>query len=162
MSCETLALRRSRCTFFGGGWCPGRFHVEPLDRIGFVAGSRFIKIFGGIGKLRGEFGDEFDANFVAAWTDRRTDRGEQIGGLAAKFLLHAADGFFGNAGKSSAPTRMNCGNGALLGIDEKNGNAIGGLHSEATVGHIRDRCVAMRRFGSGGGKAMDQVGMNLL
>ena len=55
----------------------GGLHIEPLERIGFFAGAGFIEIVRGIGKLRGEFGDEVGGNFVAAGADGRTDCGEE-------------------------------------------------------------------------------------
>src|ERR1700739_1470899 len=51
----------------------GRLHVEPLERIGFFAGTGLVEIVGGIGELRGEFGDEVSGDFVAAWADRGAD-----------------------------------------------------------------------------------------
>ena len=95
----------------------GRFHVEPLERIGLFAGARFVEIFDGISELRGEFGDEVGGHFVATGPDGRTDRGEEIRRLAAKFELHSADGFLGDAGEGAAPTGVNGGYGLIFWID---------------------------------------------
>ena len=64
---------------FGRGLVAGGHHVEPLERVGFFAGVRLVEIIGGIGELRGELGDEFGADFVAAGADAWTDGGEEIG-----------------------------------------------------------------------------------
>ncbi len=139
-----------------------RRHVEPLQRIGFVTGARFIEIFRGIGELRGELGKEVRSDFVAACADGRADRGEQVGRHAAKFQAHPANRFFGDAGERALPTRMNGGDGAFLGINEKNGNAIGSLHREKQVGTICRAGVTLARLRGRGAEKMDRVGMNLL
>lgn len=108
----------------------GRFHVEPLERIGFFAGAGLVEVVSGIGELRGEFGDKVGGDFVAARTDRRADRGKEIGGFGAEFELHAADGLLRDSGESAAPTGMNGGNGALFRIHQEDRDAIGGLNAE--------------------------------
>jgi len=95
----------------------GRLHVEPLEGIGLFAGAGFIEVVGSIGELRCEFGDEVGGNFVAAGSDGRTDRGEEIGRLAAKFELHSANGFLSDAGERAAPTGVNGGYGSFFWID---------------------------------------------
>jgi len=95
----------------------GRLHVEPLEWVGLIARAGFIEEVGGIGELGGEFGDKVGGDFVAAGADGRTDGGEEIGGLAAKFELHLADGFLGDAGERSTPARVNRGNGPFFWID---------------------------------------------
>ncbi len=137
-------------------------HVEPLQRIGFIAAARFIEIIAGIGKLRGEFRDEVRANFVAASANRRTDRGEEISGLAAQFQAHPANRLFGNPGQRAFPTRMNGGDGAFLRVNEKNGNAVGRLHAEQQAGVIRGGGVALAGVRGRGGEKVDSVGVNLL
>ena len=75
---RAIGLAEIEVDMFGGRLVAGRLHVEPLERIGFFAGAGFIEIVRGIGKLRGEFGDEVGGNFVAAGADGRTDCGEEI------------------------------------------------------------------------------------
>ena len=58
----------------------GGHHVEPLQWIGFFAGAEFVEIFFGVGKLRGEFGDQFGADFVATAADGGAERGENVRG----------------------------------------------------------------------------------
>ena len=95
---RTVGFAKVEMDVFRGWLVAGRLHVEPLERIGFFAGAGFIEIVGGIGELRGEFGDEVGGHFVAAGADGRTDCGEEIGRLAAKFELHLASGFLSDAG----------------------------------------------------------------
>src|SRR5450432_4749744 len=103
-----------------------RTHVEPLNWIGLVASARFVKVFGSILELGGKFGYQLNADLVAAGTDRRTNRGEKIVGLAAEFSLHAANGFLRDACEGAAPAGVNCSDSSFLGIDQKNRHAIGG------------------------------------
>src|ERR1700730_17702996 len=53
----------------------GGHPVEPLERVGLVAGAEFGETVGGVGKFRGDGGGDCRAYFVAAATDRRADRG---------------------------------------------------------------------------------------
>jgi len=108
----------------------GGLHIEPLERIGFFAGERFVEVVAGVCKLRGEFGDQVGANFVTALAYGWAEGGEKIARFRAKFKLHAAYGFFGDTGKGTSPARVNGGNGAFFGIDEEDGNAVGGLYGE--------------------------------
>lgn len=52
--------------------------------------------------------------------------------------LHGADSFGGDASKRAAPTGVNGSDRAFFGIDEENGNAVGGLDGEEKTGAIRD------------------------
>ncbi len=139
----------------------GRLHVEPLQRIGFFAGAGLIEIVRGIGELRGELGNEVGGNLVAAGTDGRADGGEKIGGLAAKFELHAADSFLGDAGERAAPTGMDGGDSAVLRINKKYGHAVGGLDGEELAGAIGGGSVAFARVGSCLRENPDQVRVDL-
>ncbi len=86
---------------------------------------------------------KFDADFITTRADGRAECGHEIGRFAAKFEPHAADGFFRDASECAPPTRMHGRDGAFLGIDEKNGNAIGGLHGEQKPGRICDGGIAL-------------------
>ena len=107
-----------------------RCHVEPLNGIGFVTRAWLVEIIVRVSELGGEFGDKFDANFIATRADGRTKRGEKVGRFAAEFELHAANGLLSDASERATPTSMNSGDDALLGINEENGHAIGSLHAE--------------------------------
>jgi len=139
-----------------------RRHVEPLQRIGLIAAARFIKIIGGIGELCAELGNEVRADFVAARADGRSDSGDEICGLAAKFQTHPAYSFFGDARERPLPTRMNGGDGAFLEINEKDGNAIGSLHAKEQAGAIRGGGIAFAGTRRGGAEKMNRVRVNLL
>jgi len=115
---------------FGRRLVAGRLHVEPLKRVRLVTGAKFVEPFRSVGKLRMEGGSDFGADFVATAADRGTDCGEKVRGPGAKFHLHTANGFGDDALKGATPSRVNGGDRAGRGIDEKNGNAVGGLHAE--------------------------------
>jgi len=140
----------------------GRLHVEPLEGIGLFAGAGLVEIVGGVGELRGEFGDEFGGDFVAAEADRGADGGEEIGGLAAEFELEAADGLLGDAGEGAAPAGMDGGNRALFWIDQKNRDAIGGLDGQEQSRMMRGGSVALAGFGCGPGEHANCVRVDLL
>jgi len=137
-------------------------HAEPLQRIGLIAGARLVEILGGVRELRSELGDKIRAHFVTAGTDGGPERGEQVARLAAEFETHAANGFLGDAGERALPTRMDGGDGVFLGINEKDRDAIGGLHGEEQTGTVRDGGVALARKRGRGGEQADRVGVDLL
>jgi len=137
-------------------------HVEPLDRVGFVAGAEFVEPIGGIGELGVELDGDFGADFVTAAADRGTDGGEEIDGLGAEMHLHLADGFDGDAGEGAAPSGVNGGHSAVFGVDEENGDAVGGLDAEEEAGTVGGRGVAFAGFGGDGVDEMDYVGVDLL
>ena len=58
-------------------------------------------------------------------------RREQISRSACRnCIVHAADGFFHDALQRAAPAGVHGSDGAILGVDEQNGHAIGGLNTE--------------------------------
>ena len=75
--------------------------------------------------------------------------------------LHLAGGFDGDAGESAAPTGMDGGDGALLGVDEKDGDAVGGLNREGQAGVVGERGVTATRLGGCELEEMDDVGVEL-
>jgi hypothetical protein len=98
--------------------------------------------------LRGEFGDEVGGDFVGTGSDRGAYCGQEIDGLAAGFVLHAADRFLGDAGKGAAPAGMDGGDRAFFRIDEEYRHAIGGLDGEEQAGAVGDGGIAFA--GTGG------------
>ena len=56
---------------------------------------------------------------------------------------------------------MDGGNGAFLGIDEEDGDAVGSLDAEEEAGSAGDRGVAFAGFFGDGGERPDDGGMNL-
>jgi len=144
------------------GLVAGRHHVQPLDRIGFIAGPEFVKPFGGIGELRKKLGGNFGADFIAATANGRADGGEQIGRLGLKLHLHLADGFDDDSRESTSPAGVNSGDGALLGIHDENRNAVSGLGAQEKTGATRDGGIALARLGGCGIKKMYHVRMDLL
>jgi len=111
-------------------------HVEPLERVGFVARTRLVEIVMSVGELGGELRDEVGGDFVATWANGRADRGKKMGGLAAEFELQAADCFLRDASEGAAPSGVNGGDGTPFWIDDENGNAVGGLDAQENAGAI--------------------------
>ena len=135
---------------FGWGLVARRHPVQPLDRIGLIAGAELIEPFGSIGKLGLKLDGNLRADFVTAAADGGADGSEKICGLGAELHLHLTDGFDDDAGESATPPGMDGGDGAFLGIDEEDGDAIGGLNGEEQAGAIGDRGVSAARIvGSG-------------
>lgn len=137
-------------------------HVEPLERIGFVAGAKLVEPFCGISELRGELRGDFGADFVAAAANGGADGGQQVNGPRAEVHLHLADGFDDDAAECAAPSGVDGGDGTLLRIREKDGDAVGGLDGEKQALAIGGRSVAMAGFRRRGIKEVDDVRMDLL
>ena len=72
-----------------------------------------------------------------------------------------ADGFFEDAGERAAPACMYSGDDALSGIDEEDGNAVGGLDGEEKAGSFGERGVAFAGFFWRGGERPDDGGVDL-
>src|SRR6266567_252312 len=105
----------------------GRSHVEPLQRIGLVAGAQFVEPVGSVGKLRLEFNRDFYADFVATAANGRSDGGKQIRWLGTELHLHLADGLCDDALQSATPASVDSGDRAFFDVGQKNRNAVGGL-----------------------------------
>ena len=126
-----------------------RWHpIEPLEGIRLVAGAEFIEPVGRVGELGDEGCGNFRAYFVAAAPDRRADGSEQAIWPRAELHLHFPNGFCDDALQCAAPAGMNGGDGSLLGIDEKNGDAIGSLNAEKQAG--ANGCGSVPATGLGG------------
>lgn len=138
-----------------------RHHVEPLDGIRLIAGSELIEPFVCIGKLRLKLDSDLRADFVTAAANRGADGGENILGLRAELHLHLADGFCNDALERAAPSRMDGGNRALLGVNEKNRHTIRGLDSEEQARAIGHRGVAAARLCGRRVKHLNNIGMDL-
>ena len=139
----------------------GRHHVEPLERIGFFAGAGLVEIVGGVRELGCELDDEFGADFVTAGADGWADGGEEIGGIRMETGVEFADGFFEDAGESAAPTGVDGGDGAFLGVNEEDGDAVGGLDGEEQAGRFCERSVTLAGFVWSRGEGPDDGRMNL-
>jgi hypothetical protein len=140
----------------------GRHLVEPLDGIGLIAGTKFVKIILRVGKFGGEGGSDFGADFVATAADGGAKSGENVLRLGSKLHLHAANGFLDDARECAAPTGVNGGDGALFCVHEKDGDAVGSLYAEEQAGMICDGGVAaagLRRRGFV--EKADDIGMEL-
>lgn len=127
---------------FGGRLVAGRHHVEPLQRVGLVTGAKLVKPFGSLRELRLELDGNLRADFVAAAADGRADGSEQVRGPGAELHVHLADGLGDDALERAAPSGVDGGDGALFGVHEENGDAVGGLHEEKQAGAVRYRSVA--------------------
>ena len=81
--------------------------------------------------------------------------------VGAELHLHFPDGFGGDASEGAAPAGVDGGDGAFLGVDEEDGDAVGGLDAEERPGRLVME--ASRRHGSWGWSVeeMDYVGVDL-
>lgn len=139
-----------------------RRHSEPLQGIGLVAGTHFVKPFPGVWELRAKLRGDFRAHFVAAAADAWTNGSEQVRGVCAELHPYLADGFGDDASQRAAPARMNHSDRAIFGIDEKNRDAIRGLNSKEQARTIRDGGVSAARLGRRRFKELNDVRVNLL
>ena len=147
---------------FGGWLMAGGHHVEPLDGVGFVAGAEFVEPLGRLGELGEELAGDFRADFVAAAADGRADRGKEVGRLRFEVHLHLADSLDHNARQGAAPAGVNSGDGTLFGVDEENGDAIGGLDAQEEARAVRGGGIALADLLWPGVEMMNDIGMDLL
>lgn len=147
---------------FGRGLVAWRHHVEPLNGIGLVAGAEFVEPIGGIGELGVELSGDFGADFVAAAADGRADGGEEVGGPGFEVHLHLANGFDGDAGEGAAPSGVDGGYGSVFGVDEEDGDAVGGLDAEEEAVAVGRGGIARTGLGWDAVEKMDDVGVDLL
>jgi hypothetical protein len=76
--------------------------------------------------------------------------------------LHLANGFDEDALERAAPSGVNSGYGAILGVYEEDRDAVGGLDGEEEAGAVGGGGIASARFGGGGVEEMDHIRMDLL
>jgi hypothetical protein len=136
-----VGLAKIEEDILGGQLVARRHHGEPLERVGLVAGAKFVEPFGSVGKLGEEGGGDLRADFVATTADSGAENGEQIRRSGAKLHVHAADGFHGDTLQSATPSGVNGSDGALIGIDEKNWNTVGGLDAQEKARPVCDGSV---------------------
>ena len=84
------------------------------------------------------------ADFVAALANARPDRGDYVLGTRIKFHSHAAERFFRNALRRSAPARMNRRDGVIFRIGEQDRDAVRSLYRKQNSTLPSDECIAMR------------------
>ena len=109
-----------------------------------------------------ELDGDFGADFVTAATDGGADGGKEVGGFGFEVHLHLADGFDGDAGERAAPPGVNGGYGAVFGVDEEYGYAVGSLDAEQEAGAVGGGSIAFAGCVGGDVEEMDYVGMDLL
>jgi hypothetical protein len=143
------------------GLVAGRHHVEPLERVGFVASAQLVEPFRGVRELRLEGLRNLGANFVAAAADGGADGGNEVFRASAEFHAHPADGFLDDALEGAAPTGVNSGDSVAAGVSQKYRDAISGLDREEETRPIRQRGIAAARLRGSGFKRADDVGMKL-
>lgn len=146
----------------GRGLVAGRHHVEPLDGVGLVAGAELVEEVGGVGELREELAGDFGTDLVAAGADRGADGSEEVARVGAKVHLHFADGLRGNASQGAAPAGVDGGDGALFGVDEQDGDAVGGLDGQEVAGAVGDASITTARIVWRCVEEVDDVGVELL
>ena len=74
--------------------------------------------------------------------DAWTNRGLQIPGLRTEVPAHLSHSLFDDAFRRASPTRMKHADGAALGINENDGETIGGLNAEQQTRRCRDQAIA--------------------
>lgn len=140
---------------------PRRHHVEPLQRIRFIAGAQLIEEFRRIRELSQKRADNLRADLVATTADCRADGGKHIRGIGAKFHLHPANSLGNDTLQRTAPSSVHGRHRALFGVDEQNGNAIGSLHAKQEPAMSSDGSVATARLIRRGAEYAHHIGMKL-
>lgn len=86
---------------------------------------------------------------------------QEVGGVGGEVHLHLADGFNGDAGQGAAPAGVDGGYGAFFGVDEENGDAVGGLDGKEEAGAVGDGGVTSAGLVGNGVEEVDDVGVDL-
>jgi len=114
----------------------GNAGVQQLEAIGLheveVAGSGFTE-------LRGDV----RADLVAAFSDAGSYSGVQAAGARAEFFLHHAHRGGRDAAHGTAPSGMHGGHGAVLFIDQEDGDAVRRLDGQEISGCVVEQGVAI-------------------
>ena len=83
-----------------------------------------------IRELRLELFANFRAHFITAAVNAGTNRGLEISRPAAESAAHLSHALLDDPFDSAPPARVKHAHGAVFGVDENDGQAIGGLNTE--------------------------------
>jgi len=147
----------------------GRHHREPRQWIRLFAPreplERAVEPFGGGWELSGKCGGNIGTDFVAAAADGRAERRNDVFCARAEFHAHAAKRFLRDARQRSAPAGVDCGNGTVFRVGEKNRHAVGGLYGKQEMRCVGEQRVATQRLdrciGRGRKCGANQIGVEL-
>lgn len=93
---------------------------------------------------RSERIDEIGADFIAADTNRRTDRHDKVGDLAAELMLHFLNGGHSNTCRGSPPAGMYGSDRTGSRVGDQQRGAIGGAHDERNIRCVGDKRITVR------------------
>ena len=98
----------------------GRGEVEPGARVGTwpIEKSSAFRPALAKGIL------DFRADFITAGTNRRSERGDEAPGTRAESAAHRGDSCFGDPIERPSPARVDCRNGAPVGIGHEDRQAV--------------------------------------
>ena len=120
-----------------------------------------------MGEGRGHGVDDDLAHFVAAGADARADGGQQLGRVAAELRLHGPHQRPRQVGHRPLPTGVAQTDGAMNGVVEQDGRAVGETHGQDAAGLVGDEAVnvvnpgaVLGRRHAGDGRAVHQVGVD--
>jgi hypothetical protein len=128
------------------------------DRVGFL---HFVKQAGGVGELRFEFGANVFSDRVAAVVDAGADGGFEVARASAEVAEHFSYTFFDDALDRAAPSGVEDADGVVPGVDEDDGEAVGGLDGEQQAGGGGDESIAGEGVVGDGVDMVDEVGVDL-
>jgi len=117
--------------------------ARPVDELGFELCANFL------------------ANLVATALNAWADGGFEVAGAGAEVAEHFSDAFFDDALEGAAPSGVEDADGAMFGVDQDHGEAVGGLNGEQEAGCGGEESVAGWMVGGGGVDAVDDVGVDL-
>ena len=108
-----------------------RCQEPPVDQVALVS-------------CRSKRIDEIGADFIAADTNRRADRHDQVRGPAVELLLHFLDCGHANTCRCSAPAGMHGSDCTGSRVGDEQRDAIGGAHAERNIRCGRDKRITVR------------------
>ena len=148
---------------FGRRLVAGGLHVEPLERVGLFAGAGFVEIVGGIGELRGEFGDEVGGDFVAARADGGAERRREDPRACCRIRIACGRRLFARRGRGCRAIRRGWRRRRVFSASTRRmGTQSAVWMARRMPGAIGGGGVAFARIGGGLREMVEHVGMDLL
>ncbi len=104
---------------------------------------------------------DLGTDLVTGGADARAEGGRHVGRLRAVSLPHGPDGLFEDPLLGAAPAAVDGGHGPTLGVDEKDGQAVGRADDEKQAGDVRHQGVALELGRGRAVQADDGVAVDL-
>lgn len=134
---------------------------QRIAFVDFVGLFGFVEEIGGVGELRFEAVADFLSDLIAAVVNAGADGSLNVSRLRSEIAAHFSYTFFNDALHGAAPAGVEDTYCMALGVDQDDGEAVGGLDREQKSRGAGDEAIAGKLMGRDADDAVDEVGMNL-